>query len=521
MKVATVAEMRHIDNSAIRDFFIPGLVLMENAGIAVVKAASELLGCCQNRRIVILAGKGNNGGDGLVAARHLSNGGSKVRVYLLGPRDEIKGDAGVNLAIWLKLGQTVEDILPGGNLPEKLLQNLELADLVIDAAYGTGFRGEVRGAAVSLFNAVNNCRTPVLAVDIPSGLEADTGRAAGSCVKATATVTFGLPKIGLLTGDGPGYAGRVKVEDISIPKILLESNNLKKNLIDREMIKAILPRRGREAHKGDCGRVLVVAGSRGYTGAACLAAYSAARVGAGLVTLGTPEEMQPVAAVKLTEVMTFPLPQTPEGTLSRQALPAIKALLERADVLALGPGLTNQPETAEVVRSLLENVNIPCVLDADGLNAFVGHADRLARVPGPLVLTPHPGEMARLAGVSIAEVQADRLSLVAKYAREWGVTLLLKGAGTLVAEPGGPVYINSTGNPGMASGGTGDVLTGVIAGLLAQGMDPAGACTLGVYLHGLAGDVAAAKRGLKGLLAGDVIDCLPGVLRELEEYSKA
>ncbi|RJQ28934.1 MAG: NAD(P)H-hydrate dehydratase [Peptococcaceae bacterium] len=508
MLVVTSEEMKKVDQSAIKEYGIPGIVLMENAGLQVVKVVEKVLGDLPGKEIAIFVGKGNNGGDGLVVARHLLNRRASVKVLTLADYEEIKGDARVNLEIWRKMGQKVHSLTRGDSL-NVIRLILMSVDLVVDAIYGTGFRGPVGEKIGGIIEVLNKSGKPVVAVDIPSGLEADTGAVNGPCIRASHTVTFGLPKLGLVTGAGPEYAGELHVVDISIPAMVIEKSGLKRYLLTAGMVREWLPQRRSTAHKGDFGRVLVVAGSRGMTGAACLAAAAAARAGAGLVTLGVPESLHDLVEMKLTEVMTVPLPDTGRGIFSPAARPEILALLERADVLALGPGLSAEPEAFTLVRELLPEVSVPCVLDADALNALAGASDLLKKATAPLVITPHPGEMAGLLGNNTQKIQENRLRIAGEAAVNWGATVLLKGYRTVVAAPDDTVYINPTGNPGMATGGSGDVLTGIIAAFLGQGLDTARAAAAGAYLHGLAGDLAAGEKGMIGLIAGDILEAFP------------
>ncbi|MGQ9558388.1 MAG: NAD(P)H-hydrate dehydratase [Desulfurispora sp.] len=516
MRAVTAAEMRELDRQAIEEYGIPGLVLMENAGRSIVQEALEMLGQVRGRQVTVFIGKGNNGGDGLVAARHLYNLGAEVKVLSLAPLEEISGDAAVNLAVWQRMGQRVYYAGREEDLNAVRLF-LVKTDLIIDAIYGTGFQGQVREGAGKIFDVINTSGKPVLAVDIPSGLIADTGQVGGNCIQATRTVTFALPKVGLLVEPGASLCGQLKVADISIPAVLLESEQLKRHLLDAAVVAGWLPVRRSTDHKGDFGHVLVVAGAAGYSGAAVLCARAAARAGAGLVTLAVPASLQPVVSTMAPEIMTLALPQTERQTVSSEAWPVIKKKLERCQVLALGPGLTTHPETVGMVRELLLQCEVPVVLDADGLNALVGRTTIFRQMKAPLVITPHPGELARLLGVTVEQVQERRLYLAEETAARWRLTLVLKGARTLVACPDGTLYINPTGNPGMASGGSGDVLTGVIAGLLAQGLTAGEAAAAGVYAHGLAGDLAADEKGLQGMLAGDILSCLPRAWQVIRE----
>ncbi len=515
MRIVTAGEMSTIDRLAINEFGIPGVVLMENAGLQVVKVVEEVLGDPAGKQVVIFSGKGNNGGDGFVAARHLLNKGAQVQVFLAAEQDQVKGDARVNLDIWTRAGQKV---LPFTKTNDLNLVRLALmnADLVVDALYGTGFKGTIRQPMASFIEAINDCDKPVVAVDIPSGLEADTGRAGEPCIRAGHTVTFALPKIGLILPESRPYVGQLHVADISIPTALLADNQAKRYLITRQLVSGNWPHRKGGEHKGSFGRVLLIAGSRGMSGAAVLAAQAAARSGAGLVTLGVPAGIHDIVEAKLTEVMTFPLPETKTGAVDRAALDKITERAANADVIALGPGLGGSGDTKTLVRELLLKIDKPCVLDADGLNAMMGRTELFRLVKPDLVLTPHPGEMARLCGLSTEKVQSSRLETAAKKSAEWHSVVVLKGAGTIVSEPDGAIYVNNTGNPGMASGGTGDVLTGMIAGLLAQGMPAGVAAAAAVYLHGRAGDSAARLKGMAGMLATDILEHLPVVIKEME-----
>jgi NAD(P)H-hydrate epimerase len=513
MKLVTAAQMRELDRQAITDYGIPGLILMENAGLKVVEVVCALLRGVRDKNVCIFAGRGNNGGDGLVVARHLFNRGARVKVFFLANPEEMTGDARTNLNIWRKIGQEVY-VLKEDSFFESFLED---SALIVDAIFGTGFQGVAREPAAGAIKAINASKKPVVAVDIPSGLEADTGFARGPCVQATCTVTFGLPKLGLVQEPGASYTGRLHVADISIPNFLFAAEHLKRHLLSREMVAGWFSLRSPAVHKGDCGRVLVVAGAKGMTGAACLAAEGAARAGAGLVTLAVPAGLQELVAAKLTEVMTVGLPATSQQTLSKEACRDVLALAQRVDVIALGPGLTTHPETVAFVRALLPFLSVPCVLDADGLNCLAGHPELLKSISAPLVITPHPGELARLFGRTIGEIQQDRIGVAEQAAQEWGVVVLLKGAKTVVASPEGTVYLNPTGNPGMATGGSGDVLTGVVAGFVAQGLNVLAGAAAGAFLHGLAGDRAARRKGIRGLLARDLLAFLPAVIKDVEE----
>jgi NAD(P)H-hydrate epimerase len=515
MKVVSAAEMRELDRTAIEDYGIPGVVLMENAGFQVVQVIRQMLPNVENKVVCVFSGKGNNGGDGFVVARHLYNLKADVKVFLLAKTEEISGDAKINMSIWENMGRKI-NIIDENYSFNDLRAVLAESELVIDAIFGTGFRGIPGPPAAGVIEMINHSGKPVVAVDIPSGLQADSGLVEGLCVRAACTVTFGLPKLGLVQEPGASYTGKLHVADISIPAFLYDKETLKRQLLTKELVCGWFQPRHPAANKGDYGRALIVAGSRGMTGAACLAAMSAARAGAGLVTLAVPSGLQKLVASKLTEIMTVDLPESPEQTIGSEALDVILTLAQRFDVIAIGPGITTHPETASLVRKVLPMLKIPCVLDADGLNCFAGYTEVFKLASAPLILTPHPGEMGRLTGNTTAEIQQRRLGITEKAAREWGVVLLLKGASTIIASPDSKVYINTTGNPGMATGGAGDVLTGIIAGLIAQGLNPFDAAGAGAYLHGLAGDLAVGQKGYRGLLAGDILDFLPDAIIETE-----
>jgi NAD(P)H-hydrate epimerase len=516
LRIVTADEMKALDRAAIEDYGMSGLVLMENAGRQTVELIRRVMGEVRGRVVTIFTGKGNNGGDGYVIARHLMNMGAEVKLLSLVNTGEITGEAVVNLEIWRKMGQKVYTVFQddGINIARLALMN---TDVVVDAIYGTGLKGKMPEKAGRIVQVLNKSGKLLVAVDVPSGLDASTGSVNGPCVRANYTVTFGLPKLGLFLDPGADYAGEITVADISLPGVLVEKSAPQRYLITEEDVKKWLPRRPALAHKGTFGRVLVVAGSKGMTGAASLAGEAALRSGAGLVTVAVPETLHSIMEEKLTEVMTAPLPDTGNGSLSREALQRILLLLENMDVLAIGPGLSQAPEVITLIRELIPSLKIPCVLDADALNALAGETGILKKLQAPAVITPHPGEMARLMGVSPKFVQEDRIGNALKAAAAWNVVTLLKGARTVVAAPDGIVYINPTGNQGMATGGSGDVLTGIIASLIAQGLKPAHAAAAGAYLHGLAGDLAAGVKGMMGLIAGDILSALPAASKELAD----
>lgn len=508
MKFCTAAEMRRLDEKTIRECGIPGVVLMENAGRGAAILTREHFGDLAGRRVVVVCGRGNNGGDGLVMARVFHGWGAEVRVFLLGERDRVQGDARINLDIAQKMGLEVVEVQDDSRLDQFSLSG---ADLVVDAILGTGLNSEVGGLYRTVIEAINRSGAPVAAVDIPSGLNADTGAIMGWAVRADLTVTFGLPKVGLLMMPAERLVGRLEVVDIGIPPHVLAEADPGKELILADNLLGLLGPRGRDGHKGHYGHVLIVAGSTGKTGAAALAALAAARTGAGLVTLAVPASLHPILEEKVTEVMTEPLPESESGFLGPAALDRVLELAEGKSALAFGPGISTLSGPAELAKTLVARVETPLVIDADGLNVLAGDTGVLKKARRETLLTPHPGEMARLTGLSTAQIQSDRLGTAAGFATTYGVTVALKGYRTVVAVPDGRLYLNTTGGPHMASGGMGDVLTGIAAGLVSQGLPVLDAARLGVFVHGLAADQAAAARGPVGLLASDLLDELPGL----------
>lgn len=512
MKLVTAAQMREMDRKTIEEFGLPGIVLMENAGRAVADAAWGLLPDDAGR-VLIIAGKGNNGGDGFVAARHLNARGVEVAVLLLCPADELTGDAAINCGYAQKIGLTVLEEPDD----ETLVGAIELADVVVDAILGTGIAGDVHGRARDVVEMLEYAVAPIVAVDIPSGVQSDTGEVLGAAVEAHTTVTFALAKTGLVQYPGKAHVGEMCVADIGIPPAILDDPEIETYYTEASDCQAMLPYRAPDANKGDAGRVLVIGGAPGLTGAPSMTGYAAARAGGGLVTVGIPAPLNVIVASKLTEVMTLPLPADEEGTLSLETLELLLEWAEKVDAVALGPGLSLRGEVPELVEALTEQIEKPLIIDADALNALAVNLDVLRNRQYPTIITPHPGELSRLTDMPIPAIQADRLRAARETAEDLNCVVVLKGAGTVVAEPNGEVWINPSSNPGMASGGMGDVLTGIIAALAAGGADLMSAAVAGVYLHGLAGDIAAEEMGPRGFLAMDVADRLPAAYKKLWE----
>ncbi len=506
MRLVSAEEIRAIERIAIEEMGIPAATLMDRAGRAVADAAVVLAG--QDGRVVVVCGAGNNGGDGFVAARVLHKSGRGVLVVALGKPDRGTPEA---ISMW----KAAED----AGVPVSGIQALRdfpvrPGDLVVDAIFGTGLERPAEGnfaAAIEIIATMREQGAKVLAVDLPSGLSTDTGRAIGPAVRADATVTFGFSKIGLELQPGADLAGDVTVVDIGIPPGAAERIPASAEVLDEAGARALVPPRDREAHKGDAGRLLIVAGMAGRTGAANLALTGALRGGVGLVTLASRTDVIGPALSGRPEAMSTPLPGT--GALARSDIPALQGAASSANAMVIGPGIPRGPETAPAIRGLLDRYPLPTVLDADAINALADHPGLVAVMgrDAPIVLTPHPGEMARLVGGTIEDVQADRVAIARRKAQEWGAVVVLKGARTVVADPDGPAAIIPTGNPGMATGGTGDVLAGLLGALLAGGLRPREAARVAAWVHGRAGDIAAARFGERGMVAGDLAEAIGAV----------
>jgi len=503
--------MQEIDKRAIEEYGIPGLTLMEHAGRACVDEI--IAGFGQSGRAFILAGKGNNGGDGFVIARLLLEEGWNVAVLILAERHQISGDAAVNLE---KLPKA---ILAFCNDPDRLSDlasgALLPADLIVDALFGTGLRSDLVGIYRAAIELMNGSGRPILAVDIPSGIHGTTGRPLGTAVHADITIAFAFAKLGHILYPGAEHTGRLVVADIGIPPELMESTP-GYDFLNSTTVRPLLRRRDRQAHKGSCGHDLIVAGSTGKTGAAALCTNSAVRAGSGLVTLAVAESIHSILELKTTEAMTVPLTDAGSGFLTSIVVPVLEKLLVGKAAVAIGPGLGSRPGTVALLHTLIETIELPLVLDADALNALSEDPALLHRKKSKsVILTPHPGEMSRLVGSSIPDVEAIRISVAQEFARRYDVYLVLKGARTIIASPTGTVAINGSGNPGMASGGMGDVLTGVLVSLLGQGYSAWDACRLGVFIHGHAADLVARAKGEIGINATDVLEMLPYAYQEL------
>jgi hydroxyethylthiazole kinase-like uncharacterized protein yjeF len=498
--VLTPERMAEADQATF-DSGVPSFELMSEAGRAVGRAAVRYMGGVYGRRVTVVCGKGNNGGDGFVAAEYLLRKGALCRVFIVGDPESVKGDARTALDLLVHSRAQPFD-------PSRLRRELERSDLAIDAMLGTGFKGSLAGPAAEAVAELEASGIPVLAVDIPSGVDGRTGEVRGKGVKAALTVTLGALKPGLLLPPGSEHAGSVEVADIGIPAEFLDSDL---HLVEEEDVTRTLPIRPPTAHKRSVGKVIVVAGSPGMSGAASLAALGALRTGAGLVRMVVPEAIAGRLDVSVMESLTVPLPQNERGGLRLDALDQVVALAAEANAVAMGPGISRDEETQKLVRRVLEEVDQPVILDADGINAFQGRPEELRNRRGPTVLTPHSGELARLIGMGVEEINGDRVAAAQDGARQTGAIVLLKGFCTVVTKPDGETALVRSGGPVLATGGTGDVLTGVIAALAA--VSPAfDAAWAGAYLHGAAGELLAARMGDRGVIAGDLLQVLPEVI---------
>ncbi len=536
MKVVTSEEMKLIDKKTIEEYGIPGSVLMEKAGLAVVSKIKEIF---SRRKIIVVSGSGNNGGDGLVVARNLHNEGWDALVFLAAKPEDLKGDALLQYSIARKYGV---DIWPVKDLLTNYASLITHHSIIVDALLGTGLSKNVTGTLSEVIRFINKSNVPIISVDIPSGISSDNGHIMGEAIRADYTITFGLPKRGHLLYPGAQHTGKLFIDDIGFPSELIRSDKLNIELLTNDQVSLLIPTRQRYSHKGNYGHVLIVAGSKGKTGAALMAAKACLLSGVGLVTIGVPESLADIFQSRVTEEMILVLPDKGDGTLSEKAAKTILAFLEdKADIIATGPGIGVNADTKKLLEALIKDSRKPMLIDADGINSLRGNRKILNKVRAPVIMTPHPGEMARLLNpselpyvspyqggtkrgtkgwtggitVSIQKIEKERINIAISFAKETGIYLVLKGVPTIIAEPKGRAYINSTGNPGMASAGTGDVLTGMISGFLGQGLQPIHASILGVYMHGLAGDIAASEKGEHPLIATDIIDKIPVAFHSL------
>lgn len=513
MKLVTADLMRRIDRETIDNVGIPGPDLMENAGRGIAYAIlSDIVQSIENLKFTVFCGKGNNGGDGFVIARYLQQAKLDVTVYFVGPPGKLSPDARLNYDRAKKLKLKMTEIKTSNDLPAQLD-----SDYIIDGIFGTGFEGEPKGIPAEIIGYINRQEQPVIAVDMPSGLNADTGEHQGTVVVADYTYTLALPKYGLYVSPGRELAGLVRVVPIGVPEEVVEKFEIPDELITHEYVSDAMPYRKPDGHKGDFGKVFIVAGSLGLTGAASLTALSALRAGCGLAKVGSPRTVLPIIAATVTEATGLPLPDVAKkGALALRGLGQIRQAIKEHDAAVIGPGLGQHHETLELVRRLVTSVEKPAIVDADGLNALAGHIELLGDIKAPMVLTPHPGEFHRLTGISVPDNIHERIKVARDFAAHYKVVLVLKGSPTIVADEDGGCYVNQTGNCGMASGGSGDVLSGLIGSFMAQGMEPLDAALCAVYIHGFAGDMAACELGERSMIAGDIVEFLPEVFEFLE-----
>jgi NAD(P)H-hydrate epimerase len=517
LKVALSDEMKMIDRIAIEKYGIPGVVLMENAGKSVVDEIIKEFGF--NANFTVVCGRGNNGGDGFVIARHLYDKGFKVKVFIVGDMKGIKGDSLINLNIIINMGVDIREIISDDDLM-KLKETVIDYPIVIDALFGTGLNKDVQGIRERIINIINRYSKYTFAVDIPSGIGGNDGKVYKAAIRANKTITFALPKCGNLIYPGAEYNGKLIIKNIGIPNKIIENIELSHNLIDLGIIKYNLPSRRKNTHKGNYGKANIIAGSSGMTGAAILTCKSALRTGLGLLRLYIGESLNHIVKTSIPEIITVPLREIRKGVIGINHIDRIISDTKEASVLTIGPGCGNTAEVSEIIKQVIANVEVPIILDADGLNGLSKNIEWLSEKKTKIIITPHIGEMSRLTGIEIEEIQENLIKVARDFSQNWGVIVVLKGASTIIASPEGEVFINIKGNPGMATAGSGDVLTGIITGLVAQGLDPLEAAVTGVYIHGVTGDRVARDKGEYGLLAGDMVECIAYTIKDIVEKTK-
>lgn len=511
MWLVTPKQMKELDRRTIQEKKVSGITLMERAGTGVVTHLLQHYGSQKGKRVLVFCGKGNNGGDGFVVARLLHEKNALLKVIMMTPHQELSKDAKTMYRRFTKKAKPSQIFVqPNEGKLESLTHN---AHLIIDGLLGTGLSASIRDPYTTVIETINASEAYTVAIDIPSGLDSESGAIMGGAVRADLTVTLGCPKIGLYVGDAIDQVGQIEIVDIGIPKTYIKDLKPQTQLLAQELIRPIIPPRLPSSHKGNFGHAGIIAGSPGKAGAPALAAMGALRIGTGLVTVATPETVTPIVESKLLEIMSQRLPETAEHLLGLEAYSALQSFCQNKSALGFGPGMGISSSTTELLSNLLPHVAAPCVLDADALNNLGGHLDIFSHMQQLPVLTPHPGEMARLLpDTSSRTINKDRIGIARDFATQYRVILILKGANTIIANPLGHVAICPTGNAGMASAGMGDVLTGMITGLVAQGLSSWNAAQTGVYIHGLAGDLAAMTIGEPGLIASDVISAIPHAL---------
>jgi NAD(P)H-hydrate epimerase len=516
MKVTSASQMAQLDRLTTEKYGIPTLLLMENAGRScaerILHLLEEKVGSVEEASVAVVCGRGNNGGDGMVIARHLHNRGVYVEVFLLAEEDHLSHDARVQYEMLGKL-DVERRIIRNVEGVEDLRAFLEEVHMCVDAILGTGLSSPLDGIVREVVEVINLSMAPVYAVDIPSGIDATTGRILGEAVRADYTGSLGLLKLGHVLLPGSLHCGETDVFDIGIPSKAVFDAQIKTEALDERVVKSVLSIRPPGFHKGDAGRVFIIGGYPGLTGAPCLAGQAALRMGAGLIHVVVPASLRPIVESKLMEVMSIGIPDGGAGFFRKDMVPAVIEKIVRADVVVIGPGLGAYPGVGEFVAELLPRLRVPFILDADGLNALAGQVDVLKKINATCILTPHPGEMSRLTNESIEAIEASRVGSAQHLAEEQNATVILKGARTVIATPKGDVFINTTGNPYMASGGMGDALTGIIAALASQGLSLTDAACAGVFLHGMSADLLVRKHPMSAVSATDVIENLRKALQ--------
>lgn len=512
MLLANSHQMELIDQKAMENIGLPSIVLMENAGKVVFDEIVKLTD--KFDRVIILAGPGNNGGDGFVIARHLHNIKMPVRVFIIGKSSHIEGDALANLNILKKLSIQIDEVFDGGGFV-KLEKSIRQGALVVDAIFGTGLSKPVHGIFSEVIDLINEMSGYTLSVDIPSGIDSDTGKVLSTAIRANKTVSLVIPKIGNIMYPGSDYNGELLIRGIGVPDLVIEDTKIQYNIVTDEVIERMIPHRKRNTNKGDYGKGNIIAGSTGLTGAAILSCKAALRSGMGLLKLYVPESLNIIITTAVPETVTVPLIEVRKGVIGINNFNKVIEDSNKSDVLAIGPGCGLNAEVGELLKRIIFEVHKPLVIDADGLNALAKNVHWLENKKADIIITPHPGEMSRLCGQTVEEVNDHPIETALQFSKEWGVITVLKGSRTVIATPSGEVFINVNGNPGMATAGSGDVLTGVITSFIAQGFKPVDAAIFGVYIHGMAGDIMAESRGEHGLLAGDIVDGITRALKAL------
>lgn len=513
MKVAIEEDIRKVDASAIEKYGVPSIVLMENAGIGL---AEEVKKHIDNKasRVVMIVGMGNNGGDGMVCARHLYNLGYDVEVFLVGNTKKLSVDANLNYEMLKALDlriETINDI----NGVKKLSKSIRYLDVVVDCIFGIGLKRPVEGVYEFVIDAINDSEAYVISCDIPSGINASEGTVMHKAVKADKTVAVCMPKVGNLMFPAADYNGELIVKRIGLSDRLFEELGLKMQIVTEDHVRRILPRRQKNSHKGSYGKASLIAGSFGMTGAAILAAKASLRSGVGLLKLIIPESLMNIITTSVPEAVTLPLSETRRGVFGINQVEKLISSCQGSDVIAIGPGCGQNAEMIEILRQLITKVDKPLIIDADGINTLAKNVSLLSDRINEIVITPHPGEMSRLTGLTTDEINQNPIDTAKAFAEKWQINVVLKGARTVIASPDGHIYINVNGNPGMATAGSGDVLTGIITSLVAQGLSPIHAAVAGVYLHGRAGDIMSEFKGEYGLIAGDLIEGITQALKEI------